>query len=49
MYQLASAFDRMLGVHASANDLAIGQIILRAIFVFFVWLVIAPRGQAPAG
>jgi uncharacterized membrane protein YcaP (DUF421 family) len=40
MNQLASAFDRALGVHASANDLAIGQIVLRAIFVFFIWLVI---------
>jgi uncharacterized membrane protein YcaP (DUF421 family) len=40
MNQLASAFDRTLGVHSSANDLSIGQIVLRAIFVFFIWLVI---------
>jgi uncharacterized membrane protein YcaP (DUF421 family) len=40
MNQLASLFDRALGVHASVNDLAIGQIVLRAIFVFLVWLVI---------
>lgn len=40
MNQLASAFDRALGAHVSANDLAIGQIVLRAILVFLVWLII---------
>lgn len=40
MNQLASAFDRALGTHVSANDLAIGQIVLRAVLVLLVWLVI---------
>jgi len=40
MNQLASAFERALGAHAAPNDLAMGQIVLRAIFVFLVWLVI---------
>jgi len=40
MNQLASAFDRALGTHVSANDLVIGQIVLRAILVLLVWLVI---------
>jgi uncharacterized membrane protein YcaP (DUF421 family) len=40
MNQLASAFERALGAHAGVNDLTIGQIVLRAIFVFLVWLVI---------
>jgi uncharacterized membrane protein YcaP (DUF421 family) len=40
MNQLASAFERALGAHAGVNDLTIGQIVLRAILVFLVWLVI---------
>jgi len=40
MNQLASAFDRALGAHVSANNLSIGQIVLRAIFVLMVWLII---------
>lgn len=40
MNQLASAFERALGAHAAPNDLTMGQIVLRAIFVFLVWLVI---------
>lgn len=40
MNQLASAFDQAFGAHVNAGDLTIGQITLRAIFVFLVWLVI---------
>jgi uncharacterized membrane protein YcaP (DUF421 family) len=40
MNQLAFAFDQAFGAHVNANDLTIGQITLRAIFVFLVWLVI---------
>ena len=40
MNQLASAVERALGPHASAGDLTTGQIALRAILVFLVWLVV---------
>ena len=40
MNQLAYAFDRVLGAHLNASDLTVGQVTLRAIFVFLVWLVI---------
>ena len=40
MSQLGTALERTLGPHASPGDLTTGQIILRAVFVFFVWLLI---------
>jgi len=41
MNQLASVFERALGTHAlAANELTVGQIALRAVFVFLVWLVL---------
>jgi uncharacterized membrane protein YcaP (DUF421 family) len=40
MDYLASALERTLGAHVPANELTIGQIVLRAVFVFLVWLVI---------
>src|SRR5262245_34134220 len=40
MDQLASALERTLGAHVPANELTIGQIVLRAVFVFLVWLII---------
>jgi uncharacterized membrane protein YcaP (DUF421 family) len=40
MNQLASAVERALGPHGSESDLTIGQIVLRAVVVFLVWLVI---------
>src|SRR5262249_49447883 len=40
MNQLVSAVERALGPHASAGDLTTGQIALRAILVFLVWLVV---------
>src|SRR5262245_47036452 len=40
MNQLASALERALGTHASANDLTVGQIIMRAVLVFLIWLII---------
>lgn len=40
MNQLASVFERAFGVHVSAYELTIGQIVLRAVFVFLLWLII---------
>ncbi len=40
MNQLASAVERALVAHVSARDLTSGQIVLRAVLVFLVWLVI---------
>ena len=40
MNQFASAVERALGPHVSAGDLTIGQIALRAVVVFTIWLVV---------
>src|SRR5262245_52460723 len=40
MNQLASAVERALGAHSNAGDLGTGQIVLRAIVVFLVWLIV---------
>ena len=40
MDQLASAVERAFGPHKGAGDLTTGQIVVRAVFVFVVWLVI---------
>jgi|SRR5262245_499061 len=40
MNQLASALERTLGAHVPADELTTGQIVLRAVFVFLLWLII---------
>jgi len=40
MNQLATALDRALGSSVPGNTLTLGQMVLRAVFVFLVWLVI---------